>query len=112
MRLAKRGDIWRINLDPTQGSEQQGHRPVLVVSDKVFNQAGLVWVCPITQGGQYARFAGFSVPLINCGTQTQGIVACHQIRTLDYQARHAHFIETVPAYVVDEVLARLQTVLE
>lgn len=112
MRLPKRGDIWQINLDPTQGSEQQGHRPVLIVSDKVFNQAGLVWVCPITQGGQYARFAGFSVSLINCGTQTQGIVACHQIRTLDYQARHARFVETVPAYVVDEVLARLQAVLE
>jgi mRNA interferase ChpB len=110
--MPKRGDIWQINLNPTLGSEQQGNRPVLVITDKIFNQAGLVWVCPITQGGNYARFAGFAVSLLNCGTETQGIIACNQIRTLDYKARNALFIETVPHYVIEDVLARLQAVLE
>ncbi len=44
MKIPKRGDIFQIDLTPTQGSEQQGNRPVLVVSDKEFNQ-----------GGNYAR---------------------------------------------------------
>lgn len=112
MKIPKRGDIFQIDLNPTQGSEQQGNRPVLVVSDKAFNQGGLTWACPITQGGNYARFAGFAVSLLNCGTQTQGIVSCNQIRTLDFKARHARFIESVPDYVIDDVLARLQAVLE
>lgn len=112
MRVPKRGDIWQIDLNPTLGSEQQGSRPVLVITDKVFNQAGLTWACPITQGGNYARFAGFAVPLLNCGTQTQGVIACNQVRTLDFKARNARFVESVPDYVIDEVMARLQAILE
>ena len=112
MRVPKRGEIWLINLNPTQGQELQGARPVLVVSDKLFNQSGLMWVCPITQGGNQARFAGFTVPLLNSGTETQGVVLCNQIRTLDYLVRKARLIEPVPSYVIDDVLARLQAVLD
>jgi len=112
VKTPKRGEIWLVNLNPTQGQELQGSRPVLVVSDKLFNQMGLVWACPITQGGNLARFAGFTASLINTGIETQGVVLCNQIRTLDYKARKARFIEAVPAYVMDDVLARLQAVLE
>lgn len=112
MKIPKRGDIFQIDLNRTLGSEQQGNRPVLVITDKVFNQGGLVWICPITQGGNYARFAGFAVPLLNCGTLTQGVISCNQVRTLDFKARNARFIESVPDYVMDDVIARLQAVLE
>ena len=112
MKIPNRGDIWLINLNPIQGREQQGARPVLVVSDKMFNKAGLVWICPITQGGNYVRFAGFAVSLLNSSTETQGVVSCNQIRTLDFRARNAQFIETVPEYIVDEVIARLQAILD
>ncbi len=71
-----------------------------------------MWLCPITQGGNYARFAGFAVPLLNCDTQTQGVISCNQVRTLDFKARNARFIESVPDYVMDDVLARVQAVLE
>ena len=52
MRIPSRGEIWFVNLNPTAGREQQGIRPVLVVSEKEFNRLGLCVVCPITQGGQ------------------------------------------------------------
>ena len=35
----KRGDIYLVALDPTAGREQQGHRPVLIVSPNDFNNA-------------------------------------------------------------------------
>ena len=63
------------------------------------------FVCPITQGGNVARHAGFAVSLSGAGTQTQGVNLCNQPRVLDLQARKARFIEKVPAFVVDEVLA-------
>ena len=46
-----RGDVWLADLNPVQGHEQAGRRPVLVVSDDVFNHgpAGLVIVCPLTR---------------------------------------------------------------
>jgi mRNA interferase ChpB len=112
MRVPGRGEIWHVNLNPTAGREQQGFRPVLVLSDKEFNRSGLVLVCPITQGGNQARFAGFAVSLMNTGTETQGVVMCNQPRTIDYAARAARFVEDVPNYVIDDVLARLQTLLE
>jgi len=112
MRIPGRGEIWSVNLNPTAGKEQQGERPVLVVSGKEFNRAGLIQVCPITQGGNQARFAGFAVPLMNTGTKTQGVVMCNQPRTIDYAAHKAMFVEDAPDYVTDDVLARLQAILE
>jgi len=45
-----RGEIWLVDLNPTQGHEQGGRRPGLVVSVDLFNKgpAGLVIVIPIT----------------------------------------------------------------
>ena len=112
MRIPGRGEIWHVNLNPVAGKEQQGSRPVMVVSEKEFNRSGLVLICPVTQGGNQARFAGFAVSLINTGTETQGVVMCNQPRTIDYAARAARFVEDLPDHVVDEVLARLQTLME
>jgi mRNA-degrading endonuclease toxin of MazEF toxin-antitoxin module len=112
MPVPKRGDIWFVDLNPTLGSEQQGGRPVLVISQEAFNRSGLSIVCPITQGGNQARFAGFAVTLMNTGTQTQGVVMSNQVRTLDMRARKGRFVETVPDYVIDDVVARLVTIIE
>ncbi len=60
----KRGDIYMVPLDPTLGHEQQGRRPVLIVSPDDFNAATkLPVVLPITSGGDFARRIGFAVPL-------------------------------------------------
>ena len=56
-----RGDIYHVDLNPTQGREQAGSRFVLIVSPAEFNGLGTPLVCPITQGGNFARHAGFAV---------------------------------------------------
>ncbi|MCX6930352.1 MAG: type II toxin-antitoxin system PemK/MazF family toxin, partial [Verrucomicrobia bacterium] len=33
----RRGEIWLVGLDPAAGPEQQGRRPVLIVSPEAFN---------------------------------------------------------------------------
>ena len=112
MRIPERGEIWFTDLNPTLGKEQQGGRPVLVISTKTFNQSGLVLICPVTQGGNQSRFASFAVSLMNTGMDTQGVIMCNQLRTIDYAVRKARFVETVPDYIVDEVLARVQVIVE
>lgn len=112
MRTPARGEIWHIDLNPTAGQEQRGERPVFVVSGKEFNRAGLMLVCPVTQGGNQARFAGFAVSLMNSGVRTQGVVMCNQPRAVDFAARRAKFIESAPDCVAEDVLARLQAILE
>ena len=108
----ERGDIWHIDLDPTKGSEQRGSRPVIVLSPFPFNRLGLVLVCPVSQGADYAREKGFAVPLMGCGSETQGVVLCHQLRTVDYRSRNAHFIESLPNDITAEIIARVQTLLD
>lgn len=107
-----RGDIFLVPLDPTAGKEQQGARPVLVISPKAFNaMTGVPVILPITQGGGFARTAGFAVSLTGTGLATQGVVRCDQPRSLDLSARQAKFLEQAPDFVVDEALAKLETIL-
>ncbi len=112
MRIAARGEIWFANLNPAAGREPQRARPVLVVSEKEFNRLGLCVVCPITQGGQQSRYAGFAVTLMGTGCETQGVVMCNQPRTLDLAARAGRFVEAVRSDLLEEVLARLQPIFD
>ena len=105
------GDIYEVSLDPTIGHEQQGRRPVLIVSATIFNRKTLVpVVLPITTGGRFARNAGFAVPL--GGAVTTGVIRVDQPRALDIRARHGHRIEAVAKEILDDVLARLAAVFE
>lgn len=104
----KRGEIWLISLDPTLGHEQQGTRPVLIVSPTAFNTLTRTpIVLPITSGGGFARTAGFAVSLMGAGTRTTGVIRCDQPRALDFAARNAKRLESVPQVILDDVLAKL-----
>ena len=107
----KRGDIYLVSLDPTEGREQRGSRPVLVVSPAVFNEATkMPVICPITCGGDFARRIGFAVPVT--GIKTTGVVRCDQPRVLDLGARNARKVDTLPEFLMDEVLAKLTPIFE
>lgn len=109
----RRGDIYKVDLDPTEGREQQGYRPVLIVSPDEFNRATrLPVILPITNGGDFARRLGFAVSLIGSGTETTGIIRCDQPRVLDISARNGRLVETLPDVVMDEVLAKVGTIFE
>lgn len=107
----KRGEIWLVDFDPASGHEQQGKKPVMVISPKAFNDVTRTPVIlPITTRSKFARTAGFAVPLDDCGTQTKGVVRCDQPRAVDIEFRQGRFLEAAPENVVDEVLAKVGTI--
>ena len=110
----RRGDIWHVDLEPVRGREQQGKRYVLVVSPEGYNRAmgGLAFIAPITVGGNHDRTRGFTVSLSGAGTIAAGVVLCGQLRAVDIRARDGRFVEQVPDFIMDEVLAKLATILE
>ena len=109
----ERGDIVKVSLNPVTGRELQGDfRPCLVLSTSEFNQLGSVLIAPITQGGNLSRVKGFTVSLSGCGIDTQGVVLINSVRTLDLESRKAKIIESVPDYIVNDVLAHLMAILE
>jgi mRNA interferase ChpB len=104
----KRGDVYLVSLDPTAGDEQPGSRPVLVISpDAFYEMTGVLVVVPITTGGAFARNRGFAVSLAGAGIKTTGVVRCDQVRSVDLAARKARRLESVPAEIIEEVLARI-----
>ncbi len=106
-----RGDIYLVTFDPTEGREQQGYRPVLVVSPADFNAATkLPVVVPITNVGDFARRIGFAVAI--SGIKTTGVVRCDQPRVLDLHARKGRKVDTLPTAILDEVLAKLAAIFE
>ena len=113
----QRGEIWLVSLDPTAGHEQQGIRPVVIVSPARFNEVtgtpvtGMPVVLPITTGESFARRRGFAVSLDDAGIRTTGVIRCDQPRVLDLAARNGKRLETVPEPIMDEVLARLAAIL-
>ena len=110
--MTQRGEIWLVDLNPTAGHEQRGTRPVMIVSPAEFNTlTATPIVVPITTGGQFARRRGFAVSLDDADTRIHGIVRCDQPRVLDLGARNGRYLETAPARIVDDVVARLAAII-
>jgi mRNA interferase ChpB len=104
-----RGDIYVVSLEPTLVREQRGTRPVLVVAALAFNNATkLPVILPITNGGAFARRNGFAVAISGIGTT--GVVRCDQPRVLDLDARGGRKVDTLPAALLADVMARLSTI--
>ena len=107
-RIPKRGDIIRLQLNPRTGSEQSGYRPAMVISPSAYNRISkLILICPIT-----SRQKGwpFEVQLPE-QLQTFGVILADQLRTVDCSAREARFVEQAPLELIDEVLARIGTLV-
>jgi mRNA interferase ChpB len=97
-----------VSVNPAQGREQQGHRPVLIISPSEFNAATkLPVVLPITNGGDFARRIGFAVEIT--GIKTTGLVRCDQPRVLDIAERGGRKVDTLPEALLDDVLAKVAT---
>src|SRR3954454_7710323 len=100
------GDAVWITLDPQAGHEQAGRRPALVLSPAAYNgRVGLALFCPITS---QVKGYPFEVPLPD-GLPISGVVGADQVKSLDWRARKAARISTVPEEVVAQVLQRLRT---
>ncbi|MGQ0622562.1 MAG: type II toxin-antitoxin system PemK/MazF family toxin [Panacagrimonas sp.] len=98
-----RGQIIVIDFDPKAGSEMGKRRPALVMSPKAYNRAtGFVLVCPLTT---QPRGNPLEVPVV--GARTAGAVLVDRVRSFDWRARHAAWVEKAPEGLFEEVSARL-----
>ncbi|MGD0089762.1 MAG: type II toxin-antitoxin system PemK/MazF family toxin [Planctomycetota bacterium] len=84
----KRGEVYWAALTPRSGSEQQGARPVIVVSHDGFNQSPnwrSVIVVPVSTSKLQAARGPTSIPLPAGagGLKRDSVALCHQVTTLD-----------------------------
>lgn len=104
-----RGEIAWLEFTPQKGSEQSGHRPALVISPQEYNRkVGLALFCPITtQIKNYPYEVKISEHL-----KVEGVILCDQIKSLDWRSRKAKRICEVPDDILQEVIAKIKTLIE
>lgn len=84
MRI-RRGEIRRADLDPVRGGEQAGRRPVLILSQDVFNErSGTVIALALTSQPQRAGFP-LTLELASKALPKRSWVKISQIRTLSVE---------------------------
>lgn len=106
--MPDRGHIIFINFDPQAGREQARRRPAIVLTPLPYNQkTGLIIVCPITS---QVKGYPFEVPLLE-GMKTVGVILADHIKSLDWNARNAVFIETAPDELLNEVRAKIEALI-
>lgn len=94
-----RGDVVVVQLDPTEGSEQRGTRPCLVVQNDVGNRnAPTTIVVPFTTSFD-DRLYPFEVLFRTEETplRDDSVALCNQIRTVSIQHRIQENLGAVPA---------------
>ena len=106
--IPERGDIVWITMNPTVGHEQSGRRPALVLSPAAYNgKVGLAILCPITS---HVKGYPFEVQVPE-GLPVEGVVLADQAKSLDWRARGAELLCTVPQESTSAVLQRLETLV-
>ena len=89
-----------VDLDPSRGHEQSGTRRALIVSYEAFHRSGMATVCPITT--RAAKYPGeVPVPEGHAGQTHDGLILCHQVRTIDLARVSAMELGGRAQYVTD-----------
>ncbi len=102
--IPDRGDLVWITLNPHSGHEQSGRRPAVVISPALYNsKVGLSIMCPVT--GQVKGYP-FEVK-IPAGLEVKGVVLADQVRNLDWRARKAELICSLPEDAMTEIQQKL-----
>jgi mRNA interferase MazF len=99
-----RGDVVWLTFDPQAGHEQAGDRPALVISPQAYHaKTGLALVCPITSKVKHYPFEVGLPP----GLPVTGVILADQIKSLDWKARQAQYICTLPPEIIEDVVAKI-----
>lgn len=107
-RIPDRGDVFWLEFQPQSGHEQQGRRPALILSPASYNgKVGLAVLCPVTT---QVKGYPFEV-LLPAGLPARGAILSDQVKSLDWRSRKARFLCRLPDAVIEEVLAKLNTLL-
>ena len=108
VHLPQRGQVLKLNLDPTLGHEQKGYRPVLVISASLFNKhTGFCWVVPVTTS---QKGLPNEVRLLE-GLSVHGTLLLSQLRSIDWRARPFSVACSVSRDFLEDITARILSAL-
>src|SRR5690349_16595641 len=81
-RFPRRGDIWWVNLDPTEGSELRKIRPAVIITADALNRARrTVVIVPLSTGPKPRPPIVVATP----SAGSKSVAVCDQLRAVDKQ---------------------------
>lgn len=89
-----RGDVFSARLDPTEGSEQTGTRPVVVISrDSINSNSPVVVIVPVTDAANVKRLypSHAHFPKGTGGLRMDSIAKAEQIRAIQISRFVAYY---------------------
>lgn len=98
----RRGEMWIANLDPTQGSEQAGVRPIIILqNDTISRYTTTVISIPLTTNLRRASLPScVFIPSGEAGLTQDSVALCHQMRVLDKTLLRNKICEVNPELLV------------
>ena len=103
-----KGDIIKVDFNPTLGREQSGYRPALIISNEGFySKTGMLVILPITSTDN-----GFPlhVPLEE-SVETQGYVLCEHVKSIDAKVRKIKYVESTSESFVAKINQYINAIL-
>lgn len=104
-----RGEVWRVDFEPTQGSETGKERPAVVIGDEKLGRLPVRVVVPITGWDERYRAHLWMTELTpdsRNGLTKSSAADALQIRTISL-GRFRGLLGTLPASVVDEIASSI-----
>jgi len=112
--VPQRGDVFWIDPNPVAGREMRDRHRFVVITRREINALGVSMTVPITTGGGLTRNVGLAVPVT--GHETTGVAVCNQVRSFDIaervRAKSARYIETLDHATIEEIVARVVSVID
>ena len=107
--IPDQGDICFADINPTKGHEQNGYRPVLVISSKLYSiNTGMAVICPITSN---TKLFPLHYELLNT-KEINGCVECEHIRSVDCFTRKFKFVEKINKMELVEIIGLIFAIVE
>lgn len=109
-----RGDVFDARLDPTEGSEQAGVRPVVVVSRNAINQySAVIVVAPLTTAANVKRSYPNNVPIAKgeAGLSADSVLLGGQVRAIA-KSRLLHKRGELPLNTLQKIDQALRITLD
>lgn len=104
----EQGDIILIDLNPTQGHEQKGKRPCIVLTQNHFYLNYMLGIAPITTKNKPFPL---HIPLPH-HLVTKGEILLEHHRMIDIEKRGFTFLETAPQELIHECSAKVKLLYE
>ena len=105
--IPDRGDFVWLNFTPQAGHEQRGKRPAIVISPQNYNKVtSLALCCPIT-----SNIKGYPFEVLSNGKKVKGAILSDHLRSLDWKARKAKFIEKAKPEILKECVEKISPLL-